>query len=168
MDKQQAINEKRKSYYIPLEVTEGTVITPEYDNAPVYGFKIGNRRVRVILIPASKDVYDAYMRPEWREDKRKQRHASQESSLEEIRDIYELEPADDVNLEDIVIKEELLKVLRRELDQLKEIDHIILDMFSQGYSESKIASAVGLSQKGVNKRKHRVLDYLYKRMKDYR
>lgn len=158
----------KKNYFIPFEVTNRTVITPEYANAPVCMLKIGNRMVRGILIPASKDSYDAYLQPEWREDKRKQRHAWQESSIEEIKDNYELEPAADFNLEETVIKEEVLQALHKELARLKDIvDRTILEMFSHGYSEAEIGRVVGLSQKAVNKRKHNLFDSLYERLKDY-
>lgn len=108
------------------------------------------------------------MQPEWREDKRKQRHAWQESSIEEIKDNYELEPAADFNIEETVIKEEVLQALHKELARLKDIvDRTILEMFSHGYSEAEIGRVVGLSQKAVNKRKHNLFDSLYERLKDY-
>jgi len=67
-----------------------------------------------------------------------------------------------------VEKEELLAALRRELAQLEELDRTILKMFSQGISEAAIGREVGLSQKGVNKRKHRLLAALRERLEAYR
>lgn len=161
-------NEDKQKYYIPYELKRGTVLTPEYENAPHHWSKIGNRMARTILIPSTKEVYTAYMRPEWREDKRRQRYEARELSGDEIRDVYELELKDEFNLEEEVIKKELVKALRQELATLKELDRTILQMAAEGFSEKVIGYKVGMSQKGVNKRKHRLLEQLYKRLKDYR
>ena len=65
-------------------------------------------------------------------------------------------------------KEELLAALRRELAKLEKLDRIILQMAMSGISEAAIGREVGLSQKGVNKRKHRLLEQLREQLKDYR
>ena len=72
------------------------------------------------------------------------------------------------SLDEILVKEELLKVLREELAKLEEVDRTILNMASNGISEVDIGREVGLSQKGVNKRKHKLLEQLREQMKDYR
>lgn len=175
----------KQQYFIPLEVKEGTIITKEFEDAPRMWSKIGNRRVRTILIPATKEQYEAYMRPEWKEDKRQQRLAEKRKKQEETKTLqgwdtpvsYEelretgygfLGAAEQDSLEEIVEKEELLEALRRELAQLEDLDWTILEMFSHGISEAAIGREVGLSQKGVNKRKHRLLEQLRKQLKDYR
>lgn len=158
----------RKQFYIPLELTDGTVITEDYQFCEIRRSKIGNKLVRAILIPATEEQYYAFMRPEWREDKRRQRHAAQETSSDWIREAYELEPESDFDLEETVIKEEQLTALRRELEALKKVDRTILQMIAEGYSETVIGHEVELSQKGVNKRKHRLLEQLYERLKEYR
>ena len=66
------------------------------------------------------------------------------------------------------MKRELLTALQHELAALKEIDRIILQMFSEGCSERTIGYKVGMSQKGVNKRKHRLLELLREDLKGYR
>lgn len=65
-------------------------------------------------------------------------------------------------------KEELLDALRRELAQLEELDQTILKMAFNGVSEAVIGREVGLSQKGVNNRKHRLLAELREQLQDYR
>ena len=72
------------------------------------------------------------------------------------------------SLDEILEKEELLAALRRELAKLEALDRTILEMFSQGISEAAIGHKVGLSQKGVNKRKHRLLEQFQEQLKDYR
>lgn len=167
MGKQKTINEKRK-YYIPLELTPETVITEQYKDCEVCWSKIGCRMVRTILIPATEEQYRAYMRPLWREDKRQQRHGDDEVSADKLRDEFELEPECDFNLEKIVLKKELLIALRRELAALQDIERTILLMVANGHSETAIGKAVGLSQKAVNKRKHKLYALLQDRLKDYR
>mgnify|MGYP000045324706 FL=1 len=175
----------KEQYFIPLEVKEGTIITKEYEEAPRMWSKIGNRKVRTILIPATKEQYEAYMRPEWKEDKRQQRLAEKRKKQEASKTLqgwdtpvsYEqlqeteygfLEETVQAGLEEILEKEELLEALRRELAQLEELDRTILEMFSYGISEAAIGREVGLSQKGVNKRKHRLLAELRKHLEAYR
>ena len=124
--------------------------------------------VCTLLVTATTELYKAYMRPEWREDQRRQRYKERKFSSDEIRDVYELELEDEYDLEEEVIQKELLRALRQELSTLKALDRTILQMAAEGFSERAIGYKVGMSQKGVNKRKHRLLNQLYKRLKDYR
>ena len=182
----------KQQYYIPLEVKEGTIITKEFENAPRTWSKIGNKMVRTILIPATKEQYEAYMRPEWKEDKRQQRLVEKRKKREEVqaehRDNRSVQGWDTPvsfeqlceteygfpgetrkdSPEEILEKEELLEALRRELAKLEELDRTILQMAIQGVSEAAIGREVGLSQKGVNKRKHRILKQLRNQLEDYR
>ena len=188
----QAKSSVKQQYYIPLEVKEGTIITKEFENAPQQWLKIGNRLVRAILIPATKEQYEAYMRPIWREDKRQQRLAEKRKKREKAQEEHRYDPSvqgwdtpvsfeqlceteygfmDETgqdSLDEILVKEELLKVLREELAKLEEVDRTILNMASNGISEVDIGREVGLSQKGVNKRMHKRFEQLREQMKDYR
>lgn len=76
----------KQQYFIPLQVKEGTIITKEFEDAPRMWSKIGNRRVYAILIPATKEQYEAYMRPEWKEDKRQQRLAEKRRKREKAQE----------------------------------------------------------------------------------
>ena len=78
-------NEDKQKYYIPMEVKKDTIITPEYESAPRQWSKIGNRMVRTILIPATKEQYEAYMQPEWKENKRQQRLAEKRKKREKAQ-----------------------------------------------------------------------------------
>lgn len=182
----------KQQYFIPLEVKEGTIITKEYENALRQWWKIGNRKVYAILVQVTKEQYEAYMRPEWKEDKRQQRlvekRRKREKAQEERREDQSVQGWDtpvsyerlceteygfpektrQESLDEILEKEELLEALRRELAKLEELDRTILQMAIQGVSEAAIGREVGLSQKGVNKRKHRILEQLRKQLKNYR
>lgn len=159
-------NEEKK-YYAPLEITSGMVIPMQYRGYKIRWTKIGNRTVRAILIPVSEAVYREFMRPLWREDKRRQRHGSDEVSADKMYEDFELEFPDDFDLEKIVMKKELLAALRRELVALQAIDRTILTMIANGYSEAAVGKAVGLSQKAVNKRKHKLFALLKEHLKDF-
>lgn len=191
MEKKKA-NKEKEQCFIPMEITRDTIITNEYQDSKIRWSKIGNRMVRTILIPATKDQYEAYMRPEWRDDKRKQRLAEKRQkrekaqverrvdksiqgwdtavSFEMLCDLdygFSNESQQD-SLEEIVEKKEMLEALQRELAKLKDLDRTILAMAAQGISEAAIARKVGLSQKGVNKRKHRLFELLRERLLNYR
>ena len=73
-----------------------------------------------------------------------------------------------LTLEELVEKKELLETLKGELAKLEEIDRTILLLFSKGDSEAAIGAKVGLSQKGVNKRKQRLFQKLREQLKDFR
>lgn len=79
----------------------------------------------------------------------------------------EYEAADTSDLEADIMKAIMIDELRKALDELEEIDRTIMDMYSRGQSEAEIGQAVGMSQRGVNKRKHKVLLKLKSRLKDY-
>lgn len=182
----------KEQYFIPLEVKEGTIITKEYEDAPRKWWKIGNRKVYAILVQVTKEQYEAYMRPVWKEEKRQQRLVEKRRKREKVQEEHRVDPSaqgwdtavsfeqlcereygfreetGQTGLDEILEKEELLAALRRELAKLEKLDRIILQMAMSGISEAAIGREVGLSQKGVNKRKHRLLEQLRKQLKDYR
>ena len=157
-----------KKYFIPMELTSETIITEQFKDCQTRWSRIGNRMVRTILIPATEEQYYAYMRPLWREDKRQQRHTADEISVEKAHDAYDWEFEDDFDLEEVVLKKELLIALRDELAAWQEIDRTILLMIAGGSSEAAVGKAVGLSQKGVNKRKKRLFALLRNHLEEYR
>ena len=187
MENVQKKNEKR--WYIPMEVTDKTVFTTEYENAPRKWSKIGNRMVRTILIPATKEQYEAYMRPQWKENKRRQRLAEKRKKRERAQEEHRVDKSvkgwdtpvsyeqlteieygfeADFDLEGMALKEELLTALRHELAAWQEINRAIVMMIANGFSEAAVGKAVGLSQKAVNKRKHKLYSVLKNRLQDFR
>ena len=89
------------------------------------------------------------------------------ASLDKMYEETEYEAADTSDLEADIMKAIMIDELRKALDELEEIDRTIMDMYSRGQSEAEIGQAVGMSQRGVNKRKHKVLLKLKSRLKDY-
>lgn len=157
---------ENKQHYIPMEVTPETIKDFGINPADVVWTKIGNRKKRVIMIAATEEQYKEYMRPLWREDKRQQRQEPV-ASLDKMYEETEYEAADTSDLEADIMKAIMIDELRKALDELEEIDRTIMDMYSRGQSEAEIGQAVGMSQKGVNKRKHKVLLKLKIRLKDF-
>ena len=157
-----------KQYYIPMEVTAETIKDFGINPADVVWTKIGIRRVRVVMVPVSEEQYKAYMRPIWREDKRQQRQEPI-ASLDKMYEETEYEAADtDSDLEVDVMKKVALDALYQELDKLEELDRIIMEMYSQDHSEAEIGRAIGMSQKGVNKRKQKIFRTLRTSLQDYK
>ena len=157
-----------KQHYIPMEVTAETIKDFCINPADVVWTRIGNKPKRVVMIPVSEEQYYEYMRPLWREDKRQQRQEPM-ASLDKMYEETEYEAADsDSDLEADIMKKLMIDELHKALDELEEIDRTIMDMYSHDHSEAEIGQAIGMSQKGVNKRKHKVLLKLNNRLKDFK
>ena len=148
--------------YIPMEVTAQTVKDFGLDASKVEWFRIGNKLARVIKVEVTEEQYAEYMRPLWREAKRSQRHSDEVSTDK----LYELTDQD-TDIAGDIIKKELIQELRRSLAALEDLDCTIMEMFANGSSESEIGEAVGMSQRGVGKRKQRILLRLRTRLEEY-
>jgi RNA polymerase sigma factor (sigma-70 family) len=157
-----------KQHYIPMEVTAETIKDFGINPADVVWTRIGNKPKKVVMIPVTEEQYYEYMRPLWREDKRQQRQDPM-ASLDKMYEETEYEAADiDSDLEADIMKKLMIDELHKALDKLEEIDRTIMDMYSHDHSEAEIGQAIGMSQKGVNKRKHKVLLKLNNRLKDFK
>lgn len=157
----------KKQYYIPMEVTSETIKDFSLNPTDVVWTKIGNRKVRVIMVAATEEQYKEYMRPLWREDKRHQRQDPM-VSLDKMYSVTEYEVSDDSDLETVVMKKIMIDELHKALDDLEELDRTIMEMYGAKHSEAEIAQAVGMSQRGVGKRKQRILLKLRSRLELYK
>lgn len=157
-----------KQHYIPMEVTAETIKDFGINPADVVWTRIGNKPKKVVMIPVTEEQYYEYMRPLWREDKRQQRQEPL-ASLDKMYEETEYEAADtDSDLEADIMKKIMIDELHKALDELEEIDRTIMDMYSHDHSEAEIGQAVGMSQRGVGKRKQRILMKLNSRLKDFK
>lgn len=68
---------------------------------------------------------------------------------------------------DIVEDAMLLEALWKHIGTLSQENQIIVKMFSEGASEREIAEAIGMSQKGVNKRKKAIFEALRNNLEDF-
>lgn len=158
---------ENKQHYIPMEVTPETIKDFGINPADVVWTRIGNKPKKVIMIPVTEEQYYEYMRPLWREDKRQQRQEPM-ASLDKMYEENEYEAADTSDLEADVMKQIMTDELYAALDELEELDRTIMEMYSINHSEAEIGQAVGMSQRGVGKRKQRILLKLRTRLQDYK
>ena len=112
-------------------------------------------------IPVSEEVYRAYKQPAWREHKRRTARAQTERSLDLLMEDG-LDIADDRMLVDELVADKLLlDALLAALNELTVDERGLIDALNfHGLTERQAAELFDLSQKGVNKRKQRVLDKL--------
>ncbi len=66
-------NQDNQKYFIPMEVTKETIKDFNLDSSQVVPAKIGNKIVSAIMVPATKEQYEAFMQPLWAEIKREER-----------------------------------------------------------------------------------------------
>ncbi len=160
-DKDMERKEERQ-YKIPMEMTAEVAADFGISRKELTPMKIGNRRTRGIFVPVTKEVYDAYMRPLWREAKREERHETP-FSLEWGRDEYAWEIPADMDVAEEVEKKESVAAVRKALADLSEKDREILSLVADGRPVSEIAKRMGMSERGVRYRKSAAL----LRMKDF-
>lgn len=161
----------KKQFYIPMEVNtaedKAFIYANGYTPADIVWCRIGNIAKRVVQIPCTEEQYYNYMRPIWNEMKQEERKKKYfeelgmtQVSVEHIKEEYDLDIADTASLEQAVMKQKLLAELKVELAKLTKLDQKIMALFQEGYSESAIGKVIGMSQKGVNKRKNKVINNL--------
>ena len=140
-------------------------------------------------VPVTEEAYRAYKRPAWAEHKRKEREkrcrdkhgnrciadcskcdkqrTGSAFSLDSLADESGYEPADTVDIAEIVADSLLLKELYDALEKLDPDNRIIMELFSIGKSERQIAAEIGLSQKAINKRKTKLFAQLRECLKKF-
>lgn len=139
-------------------------------------------------VPVSEEVYRAYKRPLWAEHKRRERATRcrnsngnrctddcSQCSRQRTGSVLSLDKltedgfdiAAPIDFTQLIEDQEVLEALHIALDELEPLDRQIVDLFSAGKSERDIAAVVGMSQKGVNRRKARIFAELRERLKSF-
>lgn len=77
------------------------------------------------------------------------------------------EVADALSIEDHIMDLELSEALKDAISALSEKNRTIILLFSEGVTERAIAAEVGLSQKGINNRIHKIIAILQESLKDF-
>lgn len=123
-------------------------------------------------IIVSEAVYRAVKQEEWREAKREERNrraieASYDKSkapkraavisVGDYHDSAQYEYGSVEGPEDLLCKKEMLADLYAALDTLSDRDKEIMRLFSFKYTDAAIGERIGMSQRGVNKRKRVLL-----------
>jgi RNA polymerase sigma factor (sigma-70 family) len=139
-----------------------------------------------IPVAVTEEVYRAFKRPVWAERKRKEREQrcrdeNGNRCMKSCKDCLKLrdgtpfsiefmiekgiEVADPTDVEEIVAYHLLLDELYAALSELEDEESSLIGaIFFDGKSERQIAGELGLSQKAVNKRRHRILAKLFEKM----
>ena len=146
--------------------------------------KVGGKK-----IAATEAQARAHMRSRWAEHKREEREQKcldekghrctkdcslcdneRESAVVSLESLYVTgyEPADSFDLEEFAAERILLKELSKALQELDPENRMIAEMVGEGFSEREIGAEVGLSQKGVNKRKNKIFGLLRKKLERFR
>lgn len=142
-------------------------------------------------IQVTEEVYRAFYRPVWTENKREGRNRrcrlpngvrctqkcsectkmkdGSNLSLDSLSEDAGFEPQSDYDAAAIYEKQELLEQLHKVLDELEDIDRNIVKLkFFEGMSEREIATVVGFkSHKSVSKRLKKALAELKEKLKDF-
>ena len=71
------------------------------------------------------------------------------------------------SLEDHIMELELSEALADAINTLSEQNRTIIILYSEGVTERAIAAEVGMSQKGVNNRIHKIIDILRESLRDF-
>lgn len=178
------MNDTIKDYFIPLEVDSRMIRDFEIDRKTVKWRMVGNRRVRVVMIPVTEDVYREYMRTTWREQKQEIRakslclykdwenvcdhdceHCTQPVFLESSINFMEDDERLSVNLEDSCIEKIMLEQLAEAMEDLTPAERDLLERIKAGESERTIAKALGYKSKmSIRKKKEKLFALLRKKI----
>lgn len=156
-----------------------------------------NKRVVMVdgqAVEVTEEVYRAYYRPIWAENKRVERsnrclvcskrgkgvRCKGNCDLcefgERIGGVASIEYCEDSGYEfeneaqspeQIVEEIELFVELRRIIAEMDEDNQKLIEMFADGKSERDISKVLGLSQKAINKRKHKIFLQIRNKCENY-
>lgn len=139
-------------------------------------------------IPVTEKIYRDYKRPLWAEHKRREREKRCRDaigkrciddcsqcdrqrtggvlSLDKLaEDGFDI--VDPIDFTQLIEDEVVIEALHNALNELTSLDRQITDLFCIGKSERDIAAVIGMSQKGVNKRKTRIFAQLREHLKNF-
>jgi len=140
-------------------------------------------------VPVTEEVYKAYIRPIWIEQKRNEREkrcrdengarctkdcsncrkqrTGTPYSIDSFQGDFRFEPIDNIDIAELVADKLLLAELYSILNELDPGSRRIIELFSIGLPEREIATEVGMSQKAVNKRKKKLFTLIREKLKNF-
>lgn len=125
------------------------------------------------LVPVTQEVYQAYYQAKRHDktlcekDERNGLVSYDGMDTEDILGEEMIPDRDTVSVEDTVIRNTLHEEVRRCVSLLEtEEQFLVYAIFYKQLSERECAKILGISQKAVNKRRHKVLDELRRLMKN--
>jgi RNA polymerase sigma factor (sigma-70 family) len=114
----------------------------------------------------TEEVYRAYICPFWKDKKRRQRQTADHSIALSLNRLIEesdgeFDIADGIDIAEDVTREQLRAEVRRIILQLPETDKaILLGYYLSEKTERELAFELGMCQKTVNNKRHRLLGKL--------
>jgi DNA-directed RNA polymerase specialized sigma subunit len=116
-------------------------------------------------VPVSEEIYREYMRPVWREAKRKNIRQNNEFSFEFMEEsgMGYLCASEQKLVDEIVEDKLLLEMLMNALETLTvEERFLVNELFFNNKTERRIAEESNISHQAIHKRKNRILEKLKK------
>ena len=112
-------------------------------------------------IPVSKEVYDAFKRPAWKERKHRQVRAEKELSLEAFADAGFEIPSSQALVDEIVEDKLLLDMLSKALSELTDYERFLInELFYNSKSERELSKETCVPRKTLAYRRTKVLKKL--------
>ena len=119
----------------------------------------GSKREAGAWLYADEEVCDFMKKSQWREEKFYQRHGFESGN--EVLLENEVNAQSFPSPEEELMKQEKLAALYEVLDKLTELDREIIELsYYEDMTDAAIGKVVGMSQRGVNKRRHKALAML--------
>lgn len=148
-----------QKFFIPMVVDKNTVLPVGTKPEEIIPWKIGDKMVRVLLVEATEEQYHAYINPDGKDRKRKQRQMQKAEekgerfapplSYESLVDEYGYDAEDTSEALDLA----LLRILFDQLVSLIEKKHPlygpILRLTKEGKTQREIAEILGKSQSTI-------------------
>ena len=152
------VTTEEQVYYYPMILDDERILESITYPVTIQWKKIGSRKVKVAMIPVNEKQYRELMRELWKEEKRRQR--SREVSLDELLEDKNTDIASEGSFEETVEKKDKVAVIYEFIEALDETNQTIMKMTIDGETEQAISKRVGLCQKTVNNRKHKLQERL--------
>lgn len=146
-----------KKYY--FEYLSMDIMTPEIKQLYWRSLKGSERRSRCRLENGTRCTASCRNCPRQREGTPLSLDAMSEIGIETADMLF--------SLENHIVELELSEALGNAISALNEQNRTIIILFSEGVTERAIAAEVGMSQKGVNNRIHKIIDILRESLRDF-
>ena len=159
------VTTEEQVYYYPMILDDERILESITYPVTIQWKKIGSRKVKVAMIPVNEKQYRELMRELWKEEKRRQR--SREVSLDELLEDKNTDIASEGSFEETVEKKDKVAVIYEFIEALDETNQTIMKMMIDGETEQAISKRVGLCQKTVNNRKHKLQERLRRELDKY-
>ena len=128
-----------------------------------YFVQVENRQVEVSYEVYQEIYQDQLYEKNQQRKRRRNNIISFDAMNEEKNEVYDFIPDAHFNTEEEAINHIRMSNITRILKKIDK-ENIILLKYIYEYSETEIASALGISQAAVNKKKQKILEYLKSNM----